>query len=270
MDTRKISLDPFAVTWRLALVAALFVAINIAMQGYRLFAHQEHVTGLAMMSLDKENNVPALFSILLLFCASLVLALITVLEGKRNGPDVSKWAILAGGFLLMTMDEALSLHEKAIAPLRVLLGGQHLGIFYFAWVIPGIALVVALGVYFLPFMLRLPRRTAIAFAVSAAIYLGGALGVELVEGWWREQHGHRNLAYHSLVTLEEGMEMFGVIAFLHALLDYIAGQFGEVRFGFGSQAALAEQATIAEASTLLQPQTAEAPLGTTLATPAAE
>jgi hypothetical protein len=260
MDTSKISLNPFAVTWRLALVAALFVATNIAMQGYRLFAHQEHVPGLAMMSLDKENNLPALFAIMLLFCAFLVLTLITVLEGKRNAPDVRKWAILAGGFLLMTMDEAVSLHEKAIAPLRALLGGQQLGIFYFAWVIPGIALVVALGVYFLPFMLRLPRRTAVAFAVSAAIYLGGALGVELVEGWWREQHGHRNLVYHSLVTLEEGMEMLGVIAFLHALLDYLAAQFGEVRFHFGNQAATVEQAASSEAMTLLQAQT-------TLATP---
>ncbi|WP_156087735.1 hypothetical protein [Lysobacter sp. Root667] len=232
MDARKIPLNPWAITWPLSVATVLLVAANMSMQAYRLIAHQEHVVGLAMMSMDGENNLPALFSTLLLFCASLLLALIAVLERRHEGIDVSKWAILAAGFMLMAMDESLSFHEKAIAPLRALLGGQHLGIFFFAWVIPGFALVFFLGAFFLRFLLRLPRRTAIAFVVSAAIYLGGALGVELIEGWWREAHGHKNLIYHVLVSLEEGMEMAGVIAFIHALLRYVAGRFGEVRFAF--------------------------------------
>ena len=232
MDARKIPLNPWAITWPLSLATILLVAANMGMQAYRLVAHQEHVVGLAMMSMDGENNLPALFSTLLLFCASLLLALIALLERRHEGVDVSKWAILAAGFMLMAMDEALSFHEKAIAPLRALLGGQHLGIFFFAWVIPGFALVSVLGAFFLRFLFRLPRRTAIAFVVSAAIYLGGALGIELIEGWWREAHGHRNLTYHVLVSLEEGMEMAGVIAFIHALLSYIAERFGEVRFAF--------------------------------------
>lgn len=234
MDARKIPLDPWAITWLLSLAAVLLVAANMGMQAYRLVAHQEHVVGLAMMSMDGENNVPALFSTLLLFCASLILALISVLERRHEGVDVSKWAILAAGFMLMALDEALSFHEKAIEPLRALLGGQHLGIFFFAWVIPGFALVFVLGAFFLRFLFRLPRRTAIAFVISAAIYLGGALGIELVEGWWREANGHRNLVYHALVSLEEGMEMAGIIAFIHALLSHIARRFGEVRLDFTS------------------------------------
>lgn len=232
MNARKISLDPWAITWPPALAAVLLVAANLGMQAYRLVAHQEHVVGLAMISMDGENNLPALFSTLLLFCASLILALIAVLERRHEGIDVSKWAILAAGFLLMTLDEALSFHEKTIAPLRALLGGQHLGIFFFAWVIPGFALVCVLGTFFLRFLFRLPRRTAIAFVISAAIYLGGALGIELIEGWWREAHGHTNLVYHVLVSLEEGMEMAGVIVFIHALLSHIAQRYGEVRFAF--------------------------------------
>lgn len=253
MDTKKISLDPPAISGRLALLAALIVATNMGMQAYRLIAHQEHVTGLAMISLDGEHNLPALFSTGLLLCASALLALIAVLEGKRRAPDVSKWTILAAGFLLMAMDEALSFHEKAIEPLRNLLGEQQLGIFFFAWVIPGIVLVAALGLFFLPFMFRIPRKTAIAFAISAAIYLGGALGVELIEGWWREGHGHRNLTYHALVSLEEGMEMMGVIGFIHALLAYIGARYGEVRFGFaGAHATVAATEPVTDPG--LQPQ----------------
>ena len=234
MDIRKVSLDASAITWRLALIAVLLVAINMGMQAYRLIAHQEHVFGLPMFNLDHEFNIPSLFSTILLLSASALLALVALLEGGRKAADRWKWGILATGFLVMGLDETLSLHEKVIEPLRNLLGGQHqhLGIFYFAWVIPAIALVGALGVFFLPFLLRLPRRTAIAFVISGAIYVGGALGVELIEGWWREGHGHRNLTYHVLVSLEEGMEMVGVIAFIHALMDHIARYYGEIRIGF--------------------------------------
>ena len=265
MDIKKISLDPSAITRWLALVAMLMVATSMSMQAYKLIAHKEYVTGLAMINLDGEHNLPALFSIGLLLCASMLLALIAILEGKHRAPDVSKWMILAAGFVLMALDEALAIHEKAIEPLRALLGGENLGIFFFAWVIPGIALVAALGVFFLPFMLRLPRRTAIAFAISAAIYLGGALGVELVEGWWREGHTHRNLVYHFLVSLEEGMEMIGIVAFIHALLHYMAARYGEVRFGFdGALAATAEVETVP------QSQVETTPIGPALAQPVGE
>ena len=242
MDLNKISLNPSAIAWRLATVTAVLVAINIVMQGYRLFEHQEHVRFLPMVSLDLEHNLPSLFSTALLLSASALLALVALIEGTRESRDRSRWVILAAGFLLMAVDETMSLHEKAIEPLRNLLGGQHhhLGIFYFAWVIPGIALVAVLGAFFLPFLLRLPRSSAIAFVISAAIYLGGALGVELVEGWWREVHGHRNLTYHLLVSLEESMEMIGVIAFIHSLMLHIARSYGDVRIGFDNVAATAK------------------------------
>jgi len=230
--TSKVPIDPWAITWLLSLAAAMLVAISLGMQLYRLALHREHVFGLAMMSLDRENNIPAFFSTVLLLIAAALLALIATLERKHREFDASKWAILAAGFVLMSVDEAVSLHEHLINPMRHLLGGKHLGLLYFAWVVPGIALVAALGVFFLPFMFRLPRRTAIAFALSAAIYLGGALGVELFEGAWREGHGHRNAVYHALVTLEEAMEMAGVIFFINALMRHIAGRYGEVELDF--------------------------------------
>lgn len=238
MDTYRILLTPSAICRRLALVAAAFVAVNAAMQSYRLIAHREYVPGLALVSLDGEHNLPALFSTLLLLFAALLLALIARLARGQKAPDASKWTLLAVGFLFMSLDEAMALHEKLIDPLRGLLASQHLGIFYYAWVIPAIALVVALGLYFLPFMLRLPRRTAVAFVIAAAFYLGGALGVELIEGWWKEDHSYIDPVYHLLVTLEESLEMGGAILFIRALLGYIAGTRAEVRLSFVSGTAV--------------------------------
>ncbi|GAB3751489.1 hypothetical protein [Lysobacter olei] len=243
MESHKLMLDPVAIRRRLFLTVFVLIAINVALQAYRLVMHQESVMGLPMLSLDKENNVPALFSTILLLAASMILAFIALLERGRGGPDTVKWTILSAGFLAMGVDESLSIHERLIDPLRGILGDslgvERLGIFYFAWVIPAIVLVIGLGIYFLPFVRRLPLRTGVMLLVSGVVYLGGAIGVELLEGWWREGHGHRNMLYHALVSLEEGMEMVGIILLIHTLLDFLSARYGEVRLalvGRGSSA----------------------------------
>lgn len=240
MDINRIVLRPTAIVRPLALLAVMLVLANIVTQVARLTTAHDHLFGLVrLFSLDGEQTVPALFAVVLLFSAALLLTVIATLEKKRFAPDASKWAILAGGFMLMGMDESLSIHEAMIAPMRRMLGGEDLGIFYFAWVVPGIILVAALGLFFLRFLFRLPARTSVMFLIAATLYLGGAIGVELIEGWYRESHGNRNLTYQALVSLEEGLEMAGVIAFIHALLDYLAEHYQQVSFGFLSNEARA-------------------------------
>ncbi|QSX77691.1 hypothetical protein [Agrilutibacter solisilvae] len=260
-DARKIVVDPSAVAWRLGLMAAVLVVTSIGMQMYRLAAGRDQVPGLAWVTLDGEHNIPALFSTLLLLAAALLLALVARLARDAKAGDVSKWVLLALGFFFMGIDESMSVHERLIDPMRNLLGGRELGIFFFAWVVPAIVLVGGLALYFLPFVFRLPRTTAVAFVASGALYLGGALGVELVEGWWREGHGHVNVMYHVLVTLEESLEMAGVIFFIRALLGHIATCFGDLHLhlrpaaeAVSSQAADSDATNGAIADTSLLPR----------------
>lgn len=240
MDIRKITFNPWTVTRPLILVAALFVVIHVAMASYWILSHREYVTGYALVSLDREQNLPALFSTFLLVSAAALFVFIAMVERASGYRDFRQWQILAVGFVLMALDEYLALHERLIEPVRRLLGGGHMGILYFSWVVPALVLIAALGVYFLPFLRRLPRRTMIALMISAAIYLGGAVGVELFEGWWREGHAYRTIGFHLLVTLEEGMEMAGVITLIHALLRHLARRFGDVQIHF--EGAPAEEA----------------------------
>lgn len=240
MDTQRITLNPWSVTRPLAVVAAMFVVIHLAMASYWILSQREYVTGFALLSLDKEQGVPSLFATFLLVAASLLFAFIATVERASGSRDSRQWLILAVGFALMAMDEHLALHERLIEPMRSLMGGGRMGIFYFAWVIPALVMIVALGLYFLPFLRRLPRRTMLALIASAAIYLGGAVGVELFEGWWREGHAYRTLGFHLLVALEEGMEMTGLIVLLHALLRHLGRRFGDVQIHF--EAAPLEQA----------------------------
>lgn len=120
--------------------------------------------------------------------------------------------------------------------MQALFGGRELGIFYFAWVLPALVLLVGLGLYFVGFLRRLPSPTRRAFSATGLIYLGGAVGVELIAGRHVEVHGYNNLPYAFLVVAEEGLEMTGVILFLKALLAYLRDHYREVNFHFSTGA----------------------------------
>jgi hypothetical protein len=230
----RIRLNPSAVARALGAVAFLLVLASTAGQLSKYLLGYSHVYALVPLSyVDTERNIPTLFSTLLLFCVAILLAVITVLKKKHRDPAVSKWAILAFGFLLMTVDEACSIHEKLSGPVRALLGNGNLGIFHFAWVIPGLGLVFMLALFFLRFVLRLPAQTRLTFVLAASLFIGGSLGLELVAGRYAEMHGP-SLTYSMIATLEESLEMAGVIVFIYALLKYIADNYEEVRFTLGT------------------------------------
>jgi hypothetical protein len=184
------------------------------------------------LDVEREWSVPTAFSTLLLLFASLLLGLITAVRRRQTGSPEWHWAILSIGFFAMAADEALSFHEMLIQPGRRLLGGGDLGFLYFPWVVPGIALVLVLALFFWRFVLELPPRTRGAFLLAAAVYLGGAIGVEIVGARIVESHGPQSAGYVLLTTVEEGLEMAGILLFIRALLNYLAENYREVRFTF--------------------------------------
>ncbi len=181
---------------------------------------------------DLELNAPTFFSTLLLLFAALLLGFISVLKRKQNAKYAWQWAILCFGFLLMAFDETVAAHERLIEPMRSILGEENLGILYYAWVVPAIALVLFLAIFFLKFWLSLPAKTRLYFLIAACLYVGAAIGLELAEGKHSEIYGMDNLTYITLVTIEEGLEMGSVILFIWALLKYIADTYEEVGLRF--------------------------------------
>src|SRR5688572_29327126 len=134
----------------------------------------------------------------------------------------------------MAFDEAFQVHERLNIPVGKLLGDGSFGVFYFAWVIPGMALVFGLGLYFLRFLWHLPAATGLRFLLAAISYIGGAIGVELIGSRHAELHGYENWIYSMIATLEESLEMAGLIVFIWALLNYCADNYREGRSRFGT------------------------------------
>jgi hypothetical protein len=231
----RISLNPFSIAWLLGAIAFFLILDSCAvllidyLTGYSsLFIHKT----VKLFYVDLELNVPAFFSMLLLLIASLLVAIIAVLKRKEKAPFIFQWAILSIGFLFMAFDEIASIHERLIEPMRAILGEQNLGVLYFAWVVPVVPLVIFLGFFFVKFLWSLPAKTKLFFLIAATLYLGGAIGCELIESGHCEIYGKDNLPYMIMTTVEETLEMSGVIVFIWALLSYIAQTYGEVRLRF--------------------------------------
>ncbi len=96
------------------------------------------------------------------------------------------------------------------------------GIFYYAWVLPFSILVFVFLVFYAPFFLRLPGRTRNLIALAGTLYLGVALGAEIVAALVHQDGNRETLVFVGIFTLEEWLEMTGISVFIFALLDYAA------------------------------------------------
>lgn len=211
------------VTSSLAGIAVLLVMTHVGWQLFTFFTGHDHVLGLIrLFHLNEEWNIPSLFSAMLLISAAMLLSFIAMREKQSAARDWSKWTVLAIGFFYMAIDEFGYLHEQLIRPGRALLGERSLGLLYYAWVVPASAIILVLAVYFLGFLRRLPPWTSRAFILAGAIFVGGAVGIEMLEGRQHLLYGKQDFTYQMYVTVEEAMEMLGVVVFIGALLRYIA------------------------------------------------
>jgi len=204
-------------------VAVILVLISSGMHAlYYLGGHSNMFGLLPYFNLDRERNIPTFYSVALLLFAALLLLIIRAMEAKARARGSRMWGILAGGFILLALDELVSIHEKLSVPVRTVLGIEKAGVFYYSWIVPGLVAILAVGFFFLRFWLRLPNRTRILFAVAGFLYVGGAIGMEMVGGSYVTIHGNATAAYAVIATVEETLELAGVVLFIRALLGYLA------------------------------------------------
>lgn len=169
---------------------------------------------------DAEKNIPSFYSMSTLLFCSILLATIAYAKKVASNRYAPYWGALSIIFLGLSWDEAFSFHEQLIDPLRSALNTS--GIFHFAWVIPG-SIFVLLGLLaFWGFLCVLPKKTRHLFLIAGAIYVAGALGMEMINGYYASLYGKWNIVYAIITTLEEFCEMVGIAVFIYALLSYMS------------------------------------------------
>ncbi len=189
-----------------------------------VFMGRSHPLG--FLSLDGESNLPSLFSVALLWCSAVLTACIAW-AGKDGLIRRVFWIGLSLAFVLVGLDEGTMIHERV--PGYVQQFTEISGLFYSSWVaLYALFLVLFLATYGW-FFFALPRDTRKHLVLAILLYLGGAIGVEMV-GWvWVVDHGKESV-YHLLVLVEEILEMAGSIAFIYTFSSYIDRHLPHLRF----------------------------------------
>jgi hypothetical protein len=188
---------------------------------------------LQLFDLGGELSIPTYFSSLMLLAAGCLLGLIALEHTVRERGWRLHWTLLALGFLWLSFDEAVSIHEALNPAARIRLGMSILG--GAAWTVVAAPVVSVVAALYLPFLLRLPRRYMHLFVVAGLIYLGGAMGADLVGHWLVKPHyGGMSWPSYITVVVEEGCEMLGIACFIYALLGYLAELGTMVRLRIGA------------------------------------
>ena len=173
-----------------------------------------------------EGNLTTLYSTLALGFCSLLLAIIASIEKSMNSRYNKFWRAMSFIFLYLAIDESCSIHEvlnKILTP-----AFNTRGLLFFPWVIPAAILLVVFLIVFRGFIAHLPPRIRNLFLVAGAIYVGGAIGMELIgayiadfQGCFAASYCMDNKAYWLASSIEELLEMFGIVVFIYGLLSYM-------------------------------------------------
>lgn len=186
---------------------------------------------------ENDVSLAAYYSALSLLLASILLTTIALIHRAEDHPRYAlRWAILAAIFLYLSCDEMLMLHERmGMVLMSVLgrLGYEPTGFLSYPWVILYALLLIVFAVAYFRFWLDLPGRIRRLFLIAGALFVVGALGLEMFSAWYEYTFGPWEVyRFGSQIVLvfsthlEELMEMLGIIIFVYALLSYLSSHMG--------------------------------------------
>lgn len=183
-----------------------------------------------LFDLSREMNAPTWYSVLQLFATACTLMVAARVQQIRSLPSIAWWG-LSAIFLYMSLDEATEMHglwrtgfEGYLIP-----GTSHV---FFSWIIPAIIVVSIIGLIYVRWLFSLPRRTAVLFFIAGAVFVTGALGFEII-GAFLADETFFNLSYLIVSTLEETLELSGILIMLYAMLDYLQRQ--DIKIAFAAE-----------------------------------
>ena len=222
-----IPLAPGAVTqFLLRVVTCLVVLSFLSRMALYFLPDYPSRDFLAMaFNVDGEGNIPTIYSSLALLFSSLLLGVIAYAKNLDSGRYQNHWKILSFIFLGLSLDEVFQWHEHLIG-LRTLLNAT--GVLYFTWILPIGFLVAIFLLSYSKFLFHLPVATKKLFVAATALYIGGAIGMEMPGGYVASTMGQENVAYLIVTTIEESLEMLGIVVFIHALMSYLKTYLGGV------------------------------------------
>jgi len=231
-DKVIIAVNPRKVMVILITIGLLLISASISMNvAEQVVSQQINFFG-EKFDLDLESNIPTAFSSLLLLIASVLSWLVA-----KNPPSGNKikshknhWIALSVLFLYLSLDEVAVFHEYGDA----LVGDGAL--YERGWVLAALPFLFLFVVFYTRFFLHLPTEMKLHLLLAAILYLGGAIGFELLTGWYEQIYNvDRFPIYLTLTTTEEALEIVGILIYIYALLKYLNACSNEIVFKMNKQ-----------------------------------
>ena len=209
-----------------AITAGLLVAHGVVQVGIYGFGAEKH--WLDSLNMDRELNLPTLFSSSLLLVSALLMRRLGQSSDLIAARD---WRLLSKIFIFLALDEALQIHEILIIPgLR----NQVHPALASTWVVPYAALALVLLWRFRQFLGSISTATASRLLQAGAVYIGGAIGMEVIGSFAVRSSLIRLHSpwYGAITGLEEALELLGVILLIDALLRVLLDQRNSIYLTF--------------------------------------
>lgn len=192
----------------------LLLTIDLALvvlYGLNLMLGQPSWLLTLLLDLDGEQSIAMWFSSMQLSATGVILLLTSIQPTSRPVPLTRALVFFGLGFLFLSADEALQLHERTWRIARFVFGGPRVKGDWGLWVV----VYAALGVPLLVFAMRpmhnwrQRQRTAVnVIVLGFGVIVLGAAGFESIGHLWLHDGALKRL-YPLEVAFEEGFEMAG-------------------------------------------------------------
>lgn len=188
----------------------------------------------------EEGNFVNWYQSVTLFGCALLLAVIALAK-RRAAPRVLHWAVLAAVVAFVAIDEAAQIHDRTVNAFIAALTStaaekaaapHDSGLFGSTWMFVYLPVGLVLTLVYLRFFFALPRKTRWGLAISAALYLGGAVVVESIYEHVSAADGGETALSFALDAGSETLEMLGVAVFAGTLVAYLAREVGGMSVQF--------------------------------------
>lgn len=214
-----VTIDIRRLTVMLSAAGLLLVFLSAAGLLFRELTGIRFIAGVRYVMLlqvnGEINNFPVWYSSALLLLCALALAAIAMSRPPDRRHLSRSWWLLAGVAAFASADESVRLHERIPFVTKALFGVK------IPWVVVG-ALVAVVVLVLSRAALRELRGTELTgFVAGAAVFIGGAIGVE-AGGMVANEFGVPLAIHHGFRHVEEATEMVGATLILRAALLVLA------------------------------------------------
>ncbi len=218
----KIDIVPSKIVRFLSIIAIILITIHIIILIiYFIIDDPKKFGYVQLFDLDMERNIPTIFSTIIMLISALLFYLLSKVSVEREKGNRGSWLGLSVIFTFLAFDEGTKIHEHIGDFTEKFVDAS--GILYYPWVLSYSLLVLILGLVYLRFFWRMERKVFISFMLSAVIFLSGAIGFELLGATEASAHGTDTIRYCIYYTIEEPLEIFGVIYLISILLKLLQG-----------------------------------------------